>query len=176
MQIKKINEAIYYPDESFVNIQKKDIDILKTAVQSTQFKRNRLCTHSDVEDVLHEMFIVLSKNNYIRPAKHVGKDESLHVIEGSADAIYFDESGKITKVITLGNYASGDLFYYRISEPVYHTLLIKTDFFVFHESTSGPLRKADTVPAPWAPDEKDIVASREFVEKLVKSVKNFVIY
>jgi cupin fold WbuC family metalloprotein len=174
MQTKKISDAIYYPDEWFVHVQKKDIDFLKTEVDHTEFKRNRLCTHLSIEDALHEMFIVLSKNNYIRPAKHVGKDESLHVIEGCADAVFFDESGKITKVVSLGDYASGKRFYYRISEPIYHTLLIKTDFFVFHEATTGPLRKADTVLAPWAPDENDIDASREFVEQLANSVKNFV--
>lgn len=174
MKTKKINDAIYYPDEPFVNVQKKDIDTLKTEVDNTAFKRNRLCTHSDVEDALHEMFIVLSKNTYIRPAKHLGKAESLHVIEGCADAVFFDESGKITKVVPLGDYASGNRFYYRISTPIYHTLLIKTDFFVFHETTKGPLRKNDTVSAQWAPDEKDIDASRKYVEQLTESVENFV--
>jgi len=174
MQTKKISDAIYYPDDGFVNVKKKDIDFLKTEVDNTEFKRNRLCTHLDVQDALHEMFIVLSKNTYIRPAKHVGKPESLHVIEGCADAVFFDESGKIAKVLPLGDYASGNRFYYRIDEPIYHTLLIKTDFFVFHETSKGPLRKDDTVPARWAPDEKDIGASREFVEQLSNSVKNFV--
>ena len=45
------------------------------------------------------MFIALSDETYIRPHKHLNKSESLHVLEGSADVVFFDEKGKITKII-----------------------------------------------------------------------------
>ena len=48
------------------------------------------------------MFIVLSKETYIRPHKHVNRIESLHVVEGKARAVFFDEIGSIIQVVPLG--------------------------------------------------------------------------
>ena len=168
MRAREINKEVFYADEPLVNVGRQDIEFLKARVGDTEHKRIRLCAHKDVEDDLHEMFIVLSKETYIRPAKHLGKAESLHVVEGRADAVFFDEAGSITDVITLGDYSSGHRFYYRVAEPTYHTLLIRSDHFIFHETTRGPFRRADTVFAPWAPEGKDVVAAREYIERLAR--------
>ena len=45
--------------------------------------------------------LILSNKTYIRPHKHYNKSESLHVIYGSADVIFFDDVGNIIKVINL---------------------------------------------------------------------------
>ena len=68
----------------------------------------------------------------------------MSVIDGEADAIIFDDKGKVTKKIELGNYISGKEFYYRISSNTYHMLLVKSETFVFHEATEGPFIKNDT--------------------------------
>ena len=170
MQMKQIDKEVFYADEPLVNVGRWDIEFLKARVGDTEHKRIRLCAHEDVEDDLHEMFIVLSKETYIRPAKHLGKAESLHVVEGRADAVFFDEAGSITQVIPLGDYSSGHRFYYRIDEPVYHTLLIRSDTFIFHETTRGPFRRADTVFAPWAPEKSDVAAIGEYMERLARRV------
>ena len=57
--------------------------------------------HKDIKDNLHEMIIILSKETYIRPHKHLNKAESLHVIEGSADVIFFNDYGKIINCVRL---------------------------------------------------------------------------
>ena len=66
------------------------------------------------------MMIILSKGTYIRPHKHVNKVESLHVIAGSADVIFFDNNGKILKRISLSNKKDKSNFYYRLSSSVFH--------------------------------------------------------
>lgn len=171
MRIRKISNEVFYAGEPIVKAGRQDIEFLKVRVGDTEHKRIRLCTHTDVENSLHEMFIVLSKETYIRPAKHLGKAESLHVIEGHADAVFFDEAGNITHVIQLGDYSSGCQFYYRMDKPVYHTLLIRSDPFIFHETTQGPFRRSDTVFAPWAPEENNLEATMQFMEQLARSVE-----
>jgi len=166
MQIKEISKEVFYANEPLVNISRHEIEFLKDRVADTKNKRIRLCAHMSTDDNLHEMFIVLSKETYIRPAKHLNKSESLHVIEGRADAVFFDEKGDIIDLIALGDYLTKRRFYYRISKLVYHILIVKSDFFVFHEVTKGPFEKSDTVFPSWAPDENDIPTRNNFMKKL----------
>lgn len=171
--MKKINNEVFYADEQIVKVGFRDIRFLKGQVADTDRKRTRLCAHRDINDVLQEMFIVLAKETYIRPHKHLNKAESLHLIEGLADVIFFDENGTITDVIPIGEYLSGCRFYYRIDKPAYHTLVIHSDVLIFHETTQGPFLRTNTVFAPWAPDENDMVAARSFTEQLSRSTEYF---
>lgn len=171
IQTKRLTEEVYVADERVVNLGQSDIDFLKNHVHHTQRKRVRVCAHKDARDKLHEMFVCYVKETYVRPNKHIKKDESLHIIQGIADFIFFDEKGNVTNVVPLGDYHSGRQFYCRIPEPVYHTFVIKSDIIVIHESTPGPFRREDTVFAPWAPEENTPEALK-FMENLAKQVSN----
>lgn len=170
IRTRAVGSAVFYADEAPVNAGREEIEFLKARVANTVLKRTRLCAHADVDDALHEMLIVLSNETYIRPAKHLGRAESLLLIEGVADAVFFDEQGEIERVLPLGDYASGRRFYYRISDPVYHTLLIRSDKLVFHEATTGPFRPEDTLFAPWSPPEDDPAAARAYMQRLASRV------
>lgn len=130
----------------------------------------RLCAHPTGEDRIHEMLIAMDRTTYIRPHKHVNKSESMHVIEGSADAVFFTDDGAISRVVPLGDYASGREFYFRNSESVYHTLLINSDVLVVHETTNGPFNRADTIFASWAPEESDPAACDAFIKRVRRAV------
>ena len=173
MRIKKVSIDVFYADESFVNIRRDEIDQLKELVENSSLKRNRLCVHRNIKNKIHEMFIVLLKGTYIMPAKHIDKTESLHVLEGRADAVFFDENGEISNIIHLGDYKTGLMFYYRMDDPIYHTLIVRSKHFVFQEVTQGPLNTKDTVFAPWAPKEIDKNAVRVYMKKLNKQVLLF---
>ena len=54
---------------------------------------------------------------------------------------------------------------------IYHTLLIKSDVLVFHETTSGPFRPADTVWAPWSPNEFEEETVSAYLEMLTISTE-----
>ena len=69
--------------------------------------------------------------------------------------------------------SSNSCFYYRINEPIYHTFIIKSKIFIFHETTQGPFRKFDTMYAPWSPKEIDYDKIAKFVSKLKESAKTF---
>ena len=172
-QFKKINNEVFFTEKTITKIKDEDIKFLKTNVKNTEKKRIRLCTHLSEEDKLQEMFILLSKETYIRPHKHLKKSESLHVQEGLADVVFFDDKSNITKIISLSDSSSKGCFYYRVDEPTYHTFIIKSDYFIFHETTQGPFKRADTIYAPWSPKETNFAEIGNFVSQLKKSVKVF---
>jgi len=171
--MKKINNEVYYADESFVNVRHDEIDQLKELVENSSLKRNRLCVHNNIENKIHEMFIVLLKGCYIMPAKHFNKSESLYVLEGNADAVFFNDNGNISNVIQLGDYSTGLQFFYRMEDPIYHTLIIRSKYFVFHEVTKGPLDRLDTSFAPWAPLDDNSPNVTHYMNKLEKKVEKF---
>ena len=155
MRTTQQNNEVLYSDEQVVRIQHADIEFLKQQSSLNERQRIRLCTHKDVDDKLHEMFIVHGKDAYIRPHKHLHKSESVHVIEGEVDVVVFDDSGGIAQIIRMGEYSTGRHFYFRIAEPRYHTLLIHSDILVFHETTTGPFNYSDTIFADWSPDQSN---------------------
>lgn len=172
LRMEATNEEVYVADQRVVNIGRSDVEFLRERVHRNARKRIRLCAHKETEDKLHEMFVVYVKETYIRPNKHLGKDESLHILEGVADFVFFDDEGNVTDVVPLGHYSSGREFYCRIPESVYHTLLIRSDMIAIHESTPGPFKRADTIFAPWAPEEADVAAVRRFTERLAKTIQS----
>ena len=95
--IKKESEEVFYTKKDLFSVSQEDIDFLIDLAKETERKRVRLCCHSKQEDVVHEMIIVHPKNAYVRPHKHLGKVESMSILEGEADVILFHNNGKIMK-------------------------------------------------------------------------------
>ncbi|HEY3327338.1 MAG TPA: WbuC family cupin fold metalloprotein [Novimethylophilus sp.] len=159
------NEEIFYFAGNPVSLDRDDVDTLKRIARQTARQRARICMHPDIGDPLHEMLILHCRNAYVRPHKHPGKSESLHVVEGEADIVVFDDGGTVRHVIPIGLPATGKTFYYRLNSSFFHTLIIRTDVFLFHETTNGPFRREDTVFAPWAPAENDSEAIEHFLTR-----------
>ena len=166
LKMNRTGQEVFVADEHIVSIGKKEMDFLKETVHQTDRKRVRLCAHKDTENTLHEMFVVYMDMTYVKPNKHIGKDESLHILEGQADFIFFDEEGNITEIVPLGDYHSGRQFYIRVPAHIYHTIVMKSATLVIHEVTPGPFRREDTVWAPWAPQETDAADVQAFMGRL----------
>ena len=167
---KKINDEVYVAEDPIVQADRALMESLKAQAAKNPRHRVRLCAHKDSQDRLHEMLIVLTKDVYIRPHKHLNKTESFHVIEGTASVIFFDDKGGIEDVIHIGGFTSGKQFYFRNDDSRYHTQIITSDDLVFHETTNGPFNRADTIYAPWSPEENDAEAARAFMENLRRDV------
>ena len=167
MKLKDVSDEVLYVVDPVAVIDVQDITRLKERSRATPRKRSRICAHRDTAQKLHEMFIVHEKHTYIRPHRHLNKAESIHVIEGLADLVLFSDEGRIEDVLPLGDYASSRGFFCRMSESRYHTLLIHSELLVFHETTTGPFDRADTVFAPWAPDEADEPARNAFFQRVL---------
>ena len=173
MRIKVYNPEVLYSEDGIVKIRRQDMEQLERKAQENDRQRIRLCAHKDVNDRLHEMFIIHARDTYVRPHKHLNKSESFHVIEGAVDVVFFDEEGGLSDVVRMGDYSSGRFFYYRIAQPLYHTLRITSEILVFHETTSGPFNRSEMVFAPWAPEEGEPGRHKEYMKKLSQDVDAF---
>lgn len=173
MSLRKVNDEVFYIEDPLVLMGGPEVQFLKEKIGGTQRRRIRLCAHASTEDAVHEMFVTLTKESYIRPHKHLNKSESFHVMEGSLDLVVFDEAGAVVNVIPLSDRSSGGSFYFRFTKPLYHTVHVASDLVVFHETTSGPFKKSDTIFAPWSPDEGDAAAREIFMKELAGTVERY---
>ena len=168
MDFKKYNDEVFYSDHPVTTVGPAEIDFLKRAAADNPRRRARLCAHPDTKDALHEMMIVHMGGTYVRLHKHLGKSESFHLIEGALTVFLFSDEGRIVDKIELGATGSGRSFFYRLSTPMFHTVLPETATVVFHEVTNGPFDPAEGVFAHWAPAEDGNVADqRRFVDNLI---------
>jgi cupin fold WbuC family metalloprotein len=126
----------------------EEIAVLKAEVHKTPRKRIRLCTHSDTDAALHEMFVCYTKDTDIGAHKHTDKDETFYVMEGEMDFVVFDDAGRVTTTLPMGG--AGEPFCVRVPINTWHTVRLKTDYCVIHLSNVGPFAKDRTVWAQWA--------------------------
>ncbi len=173
MRLKRLNPEVAIAEEKIVKIARSDVTELAQAASTSHLGRSRICAHKEATDSLHEMIIALRRESYIRPHKHFGKSESFHIVQGEVDIIVFDDAGEIYDVIELGEFGSSRNFYYRLADPLFHTLLIRTEQVIFHETTNGPFRKEDAVFAPWSPEESDTRAAEVFMRQLNERVASY---
>jgi len=163
---RRENDEVLYPSESFVTLDRDDLSQMKQMAKLNTRHRIRICTHQTIDDDVHEMIIYHPKDTYVPPHMHIGKDESFHLISGEIILILFNENGKISKVLKMGEYNTGNTFYYKIPAGTYHTQIFKQNTF-FHEVTRGPFDKNDSIIATWAPDENDSLLVEEYLKKII---------
>lgn len=173
MRTRPFNREVLYPDDSIVRVDRAEMDRLKELAELNARRRMRLCTHRNLEDAVHEMLIVHTSDTYVRPHKHLNRGESFHILEGQADSVFFDDNGRVRDVIAMGDYRSDLCFYYRLDQPIYHTLLIHSPHLLFHEATSGPFDPKQTVFAPWSPADQCTEEVQSFMRKLKQDVADF---
>ena len=163
--IKTFGESaeVLYPDEDIVVVSSTDLQELKRLAFLNARQRVRLCVHRSPNDRLHEMFIVHGHGAYVRPHRHLNRHEGMQVIEGTADMVVFSESGELREVRRLD---SANCFYQRLNAPLYHMLLIRSEWLVFYEATSGPFDRSDTEFPSWALEDSKTDAVSEFLDKL----------
>lgn len=166
MNVKRHSDEVVYALDPVVAVDRGFVDGLVQAADKAPRKRTRLCAHKGAEDRLHEMIIVLKRGTYLRPHRHRDKVESFHIITGRADVFTFDETGKTKSVVGLGDWASGRAFFYRNEASDYHTVHVRSEVVIFHETTNGPFDRAQTTFAPWAPEEGDAPGVERFMKRL----------
>lgn len=95
----------------------------------------RILLHSDINDRLHNMIIFHPRGKYFIPHKHANKNETYHIIEGSAKIILFSNSGKEINNIPLSNKYSKVC---RLEKNIYHVFVPVSKHVIYHESRPGP--------------------------------------
>jgi cupin fold WbuC family metalloprotein len=170
-EFQKVTDDVFVADTTSVRLGKEQINFLKTQAKISIRKRARICSHGSSEDKVHEMLIAIAAESYIHPHKHNRKVESYHVVEGTADIVLLDDAGKIVNVVELGDITTGRDFYYRLSESIFHTLVIHSDFLVFHEVTNGPFVASETIRAPFAPPESHTKEVHAYLASIRRGAK-----
>ena len=92
-----------------------------------------------------------------------------------ADIVFFDMDGNVEKVMELTESTLPGKFYYRMNTEIYHMLVVRSEFFIFHEVTLGPFDRLSTVQPDWAPEDnnqKEVSVFLEEVGKAVDKLKN----
>ena len=159
-------EEIIFAEGNWVQVDQNQLEDLIARSKKNARRRCRLCAHSSEQDSVHEMFIVHEAGTCVVPHLHSGKSESFHLIQGDITVIVFSDDGKMVNKIEMGDFNSGKPYYYRITPDIYHTLLIHSDFAIFHETTSGPFKREDTKWASWAPKETETDEVTEFMQRI----------
>jgi len=162
-----MNEAIFNQDE-IIDVGSPTLDDLKQRAQMSPRGRFRLCLHHDTSAAVQEMIIVCRRGTYVRPHRHPpGNTESYHVIEGEMTVYLFDDDGKVTRRIEMGQVGSGKSFLYRIACDVWHLPVPTSDVVVYHEVYSGPFDKeVDVCYASWSPDDSDPQVVADYLDSL----------
>jgi cupin fold WbuC family metalloprotein len=160
------SDEVYYTTSPLTTLSAEDMAFLKARSAENPRRRVRLCVHHDVSEPVHEMLIVHMSGHYARPHKHVAKSESFHIIEGRLKIFLFDDDGRHSGIVQMSDPGGGAAFYYRLASSTFHSLLVETEYVVFHEVTNGPFNRAETIWAPWAPEETDIEGQAAYLSAL----------
>jgi cupin fold WbuC family metalloprotein len=167
------DRSVYLADHRFKRLAGSDLETITISARLTDRKRSRICCHDGPSSSPQEMIICLARGTYIRPHRHHKGAESGLCLRGTADAVFFDEGGTIVDVWRTGPEQSGYPFFYRIDEPIFHCLLVRTEEFVFHEVSTGPFRRDNTEFAGWSPDENDTREVDNWMLTLQKAIDEF---
>jgi cupin fold WbuC family metalloprotein len=186
MSLTKKSAEVYMADGPISVVDAADVELLRKAVVDSPRGRVRINIHPSAEDQLHEMFIGIRRDSYIRPHKHPGKSEAFHVVHGVVDIVVFNDAGEIAQVVPLANGDQGQshgdghgssrpgrAFYYRMSSAFFHTLVIRSDILVVHEITNGPFEPGGTQFGSFSPEEADTQSVARYQRELLERVAAF---
>ena len=171
IRVRKENDEVLFPIKEAVAITGLDLQELKSLSLLNKRKRIRICAHMNTSEKLHDMLIVHSKDCYVRPHKHATKAESITILEGEADLVLFEEDGSISSVVRMGELRTNKTFFYRISSSIYHMLIIRSEFLIFHEATEGPFDREDTIFPEWSPTEESNTLV-DFIDSIENDIHN----
>ena len=161
----KESEEVYYCQKPMYFVDSDTVKRLKEIAEKTPRGRARLCLHSDLNLDLHQMLIVHPADAYVRPHKHVSRDETFQICEGSATLYIFDEGGAWHKQ-SMGPAGSTKPFLTLVPRGTFHSIRIDSPTLVFLEATTGPFDASDTIMAPWSPATSDHERVEEFLSAL----------
>jgi cupin fold WbuC family metalloprotein len=146
---------IYLASSTNFCLTRSDVSKLIDRAQDAPRQRARICSHRNVDEVIHEMFIVHNRTAFVRPHKHRQKIESMLILAGELDYLIFDDDGRLTECHQMSDYSSGLPFYHTTRTELYHSLIVRSEWVAFLEITKGPFDPSDTVWADWSPSEED---------------------
>lgn len=164
MQWRYENPEASFSQETILRVGPAELEALKARARANPSGKARLCAHHDPGENLHEMLIVHQRHTFVRPHRHPDKTKSYHIIEGLCDVLLFDDAGNLEDLVEMGPFHTGRTGYFRLTAGRYHSVLVRSDALVFHETTQGPFRRDETSFVPGSPDPADGEAVARYME------------
>jgi cupin fold WbuC family metalloprotein len=166
-RLREISPEVLYSDGGFLAIDQDTVTLLKEKAKISPKRRCRLCFHASSDDLQQEMLIVMHRSSYVRPHRHLRRAETLAIIEGRCKTLLFDTNGHITNILSMSPAAEGCRFFYKMPPGIFHTLIFRSEWLVFLETTIGPFDPTSSEAAPWAPPETDAASGHAYLANLV---------
>ena len=167
---KELNtETSYIRDAVSSNCNRSMIADLQKLYAESPRKRHRFCFHQNTEVELHDIIIAYDSSTYIPPNKHIGKSESLVVLEGEIDFFLFNENGKVYDYCRISSSDPSKPFYVRVPPNTWHGLrVVSQGPCLVKETISGPYSKSSLAWAEFAPDESDPQKGFEWYDRTME--------
>jgi cupin fold WbuC family metalloprotein len=166
-------DEVFRTKPGVVSVSRADLEYMRSEANRTVNKRICLCVHQSDKDQLHEMFGVYTHKTFFGDKLHFGKDKSLHILEGEADLIIFDEVGNIRDLVQLGDRTKDKNIFVRVPQGVTYSLIVRSEYLIVHEATSGPFNREETLWADWSPLDSELPALKVHQQHLEMRLARF---
>ena len=146
MRMKRTAADVFVPDDGELVCGAADIGLLTQALPSSPRRRARICWHASAGSPLQEMVIAFAGDSDVQPARHRDKAESLLVMQGRGEYMFFDVDGALDARVPLLGASDAEAeaaFYVRIPRGRIHAL-VPGSTMLAKETTSGPFRPSET--------------------------------
>jgi cupin fold WbuC family metalloprotein len=155
MKVKKItSETSYVLNKVSPRLNSSAVVGLMAAYTESDRRRHRYCFHQNPDVSLHDIVIVYDEKSYIPPNKHIGKSESLLVLNGCLDFFIFSDDGRVIEYRRLGSIGTQYPFYVRVPPNTWHGLrAVGSDPCIIKETISGPYDRSTLLWGDFAPNE-----------------------
>ncbi len=167
--MKRLTDRSFVADASIVSVGRNEIDFLKAEMQRANIDGIRLTLTPDPESLLREAIQIRGRHRYVRPHRSA-HDQSIHILEGSADVVFFDDHGSVLKSIPVGSIGSGRDFYVRLPARTFHFVLVHSDILVTHDVKAAPPDDDEGQNPAWSPIESDVDSVGAFLRNLGAAV------
>ncbi|WP_316207212.1 MULTISPECIES: WbuC family cupin fold metalloprotein [unclassified Bradyrhizobium] len=165
-QLREVSPEVLYSDGGFLAVDQSVVQLLKDRAAKSPRRRCRLCFHASSDDLQQEMLIVMHRSSYVRPHRHLRRSETLAIIEGTCETLLFDEDGQLADRWPMSTAAEGSRFFYKMPPGIFHTLMFRSEWLVFLETTIGPFDPTSSEAANWAPPETAPAAGHAYLAGL----------
>ena len=88
------------------------------------------------------MLICHHKSFFVRPHKHISKDETCIILKGKMKLSFYDTKGNTTKSILL---EANKKSFIKIEKKLIHSMIMQSNYVIFLEITKGPFKKLETI-------------------------------
>ncbi len=160
----RFNDEVYYFSDKISTFSQSHVNFLTEQADKNNRSRCRLSTHSDADALMHEMFIMHKKGNYVPPHSHSNSDESLTLLSGEGAMLYFDDNVELEQIIYLNADIKKGINYVRTPTGQLHSLFIFSEHFLFKETVLGPFIRESMNEMTWASVENNSEGWDKFLQ------------